>query len=116
LAGRVSERSRRLSRRSAKREGGPPSLFDVLTDTATLAKCLGMLSQPERGGLQSRRLGTFGPFDVTLNLHADRKIVSIFIDGPDLEGAFSGNQSAGLYVEREEILRALSASPPWPTP
>jgi len=71
----------------------------MLTD-ATLAE-----------GLTSIRMGSFGPFDVTLTL--GKGFVSILVDGPDLEGRFAGNQGAGVYVERQELIDALSSDDNW---
>ena len=51
-------------------------------------------------------MGTFGPFEVTLSLDADGS-AAFFIDGPNVGISFSGNQCAGAYLSRTEMLNAL---------
>ena len=82
------------------------AVLDVVTDRSLLTDCLTMLESPHRG-LVDVRMGQFGEFPVTLNLHAD-DAVSIFIDGPDFDSG--RNQSAAIWVEKpklQEILREV---------
>jgi hypothetical protein len=53
------------------------------------------------------RLGSFGPFSVSMSRFNEDPTVAIFVYGPDFGHEFHGSQSAGLYVPREELLRAL---------
>lgn len=62
-------------------------------------------------GHESIRLGSFGPLDVTLSV--SKTMVSLMIDGPELDHAFAGGQGAGIYVSRDEMLKALSAEEDW---
>jgi len=65
-----------------------------------------MLESPHLG-LVDTRIGQFGEFPVTLNLHHD-DTVSIFVDGPDFDSG--RNQSAAIWVDKyrlQEILREV---------
>ena len=77
--------------------------FDVLTDASVLSACLDFIEQPRGNGMQNMRIGSFGPFDVSLVLHANRSTASFVIDGPDLDNDFAGNQAVVLYLPRPEI-------------
>lgn len=77
--------------------------LDVVSDLALLKDAFTMLRSPHRG-LVDIRIGSFGPFAVTLNLHHD-DTVSIFVDGPDFDGA--RRQSAALWVEKERLCGIL---------
>lgn len=83
------------------------AVLDVLTDDATLAACREMLRTASAPGMHEMRMGTFGPFGATMVLHGDRSTVSIFVNGPGLDNRFRGNQAAGVYVRREELLNVL---------
>jgi len=82
--------------------------LDVVTTHALLASCLRLLKAAHTG-LVEDRMGQFGDFPVTLNIHHD-DAVSIFIDGPDFGP--SRCQSAAIWVDKgqlegilEEVLR-----------
>lgn len=75
------------------------AVLDFLTSNDQLRKCLELLDEPHRG-LVSTRIGMFGVYPVTLNLHYDES-VSICIDGPDFQQ--SRNLSAGLWVKKEDL-------------
>jgi len=79
------------------------AVFDILTDRNQLLECLEMLEQPHRG-MVWKKFGDFGIYSITMNLHHDDQ-VSLVIDGPNLEQA--RDQGAGIYLEKEEILRLL---------
>ena len=79
------------------------AVLDVVSDLALLKGCLAMLRSPH-SGLVHRRMGSFGPFAVTLNLHHD-DTASIFVDGPDFDGARC--QSAAVWVEKERLCGLL---------
>ena len=49
-------------------------------------------------------MGSFGEFQVTLNLHHD-DTVSIFIDGPDFDAGRC--QSAAIWVEKDRLCGIL---------
>ena len=81
-------------------------VLDIVTHRGLLTACLAMLESPPVG-LVDTRMGQFGDFPVTLNLHHD-DTVSIFVDGPDFISP--RNQSAAIWVEKdrlEEILREV---------
>jgi hypothetical protein len=80
------------------------AVLDIFTNDAQLQECLEMLEKPHRG-LVYTKIGTFGIYSITLNLHHD-DTVSMSVDGPDLDG--SRNQSTGIWLEKEE-LRGLLA-------
>src|SRR5207247_5182348 len=75
------------------------AVLDVVSDHSLLATCLAMLESPHTG-LVDTRMGQFGEFPVTLNLHHD-DTVSIFIDGPDFDS--SRNQSAAIWVDKDRL-------------
>ena len=79
------------------------AVLDVVTDRPLLAGCLTMLDSPHVG-LVDTRMGQFGEFPVTLNLHHD-DAVSIFIDGPDFDSG--RNQSAAIWVEKPKLQAIL---------
>src|SRR5215831_11292119 len=86
------------------------ALLDVFTNEETLGRAREFLSDPggpQQGG-QEMRLGSFGPFAISMSRVNDDPTVAIFLNGPDLGNEFRGNQSAGLYVLREELLNAIS--------
>ena len=83
------------------------ALLEIVSDHASLARCLQMLESPHVG-LVDTQMGRFGVFPITLNLHHD-DTVSIFIDGPDFNTP--RNQSAAIWVEKArlcEILREVT--------
>jgi hypothetical protein len=79
------------------------AVLDVLTNDVQLQECLQVLQEPA-AGLTSVRMGTFGIYPVTLNLHPD-DTVSIFIDGPDFDKCRS--QSAAIWPGKEDLRRML---------
>ena len=82
------------------------AVLDIVTHRGLLTTCLAMLESPHVGHVDTR-MGQFGDFPVTLNLHHD-DTVSIFVDGPDFTSP--RNQSAAIWVEKdrlEEILREV---------
>ena len=83
-------------------------VLDVVTEEATLRSCRALLSEPRDRPLE-RRLGSFGPFTVTLSLTARSQEAAIMLDGPDLDHAFQGGQAAGLYVDAQELAHVLAA-------
>jgi len=86
------------------------AVLDIFTDEQTLVRAREFLCDPGRHhqGTQEMRLGSFGPFDVTMNCITNDETIAIFVDGPDFGQEFRGNQSAGLYVAREELITALN--------
>lgn len=79
------------------------AVLDVVSDVALLENCLKLLRSPHRG-LVDTRMGSFGEFQVTLNLHHD-DTVSIFIDGPDFD--IGRCQSAAIWVDKAGLCRIL---------
>ena len=79
------------------------AVLDVVTHRGLLISCLAMLQSPHQG-LVDTRMGQFGEFPVTLNLHHD-DTVSIFIDGPDFTSG--RNQSAAIWVEKDRLQQIL---------
>ena len=91
------------------------AVFDVLTDEATLESCRQLLrNADDKKGMQWLRMGSFGPFDVSMTVSA-RETVSLLIDGPELDNVFHGHQGAGIYISREEMSRALNEEKDWST-
>ena len=79
------------------------AVLDVVSDVALLRNCLTVLRSPHRG-LVDTRMGSFGDFQVTLNLHHDDN-VSIFVDGPDFD--VGRRQSAAIWVEKDQLCGIL---------
>jgi hypothetical protein len=79
------------------------AVLDILTDESLLQNCLELLREPHRG-LVYTKIGAFGIYPVTLNLHHD-DTVSMSVDGPDLNQ--SRNQSTGIWLGKEELQRVL---------
>lgn len=79
------------------------AVLDVVSDVALLQNCLTLLRSPHRG-LADTRIGSFGEFQVTLNVHPDDK-VSIFVDGPAFDVGRS--QSAAIWVEKDRLCQIL---------
>ena len=82
------------------------AVFDILTSDQELDRCRELLRGSLGADVESVRMGTFGPFEVTLSLDADGS-AAFFIDGPNVGISFSGNQCAGAYLSRTEMLNAL---------
>jgi len=80
--------------------------LDVLTDAPTLSGARAAVERAGAHGLLEYRLGSFGPFDVTMST-TDGRTVALAVDGPDLGRAFRGDQAIVFYVDRAEILDAL---------
>ncbi len=79
------------------------AVLDIITNDEQLRDCIKLLQEPHRG-LVYLKMGSFGTYDVTLNVHHD-DTASIFLDGPDFSQ--SRNQSAGIYVDKIELLHLL---------
>ena len=79
------------------------AFLDVVSDVALLQNCLTLLRSPHQG-LVDTRMGSFGEFQVSLNLHHD-DTVSIFIDGPEFDA--SRVQSSAIWVEKDQLCRIL---------
>ncbi len=79
------------------------AVLDVVSNVGLLENCLSMLRSPHHG-LVDTRMGHFGPFAVTLNLHHD-DTVSIFIDGPKFD--VSRCQSAAIWVDKDRLCSIL---------
>ena len=79
------------------------AVLDIVTYRGLLMSCLKMLESPHVG-LVDTRMGQFGDFPVTLNLHHD-DTVSIFVDGPDFTSG--RNQSAAIWVEKDRLQQIL---------
>ena len=88
------------------------AVLDVLTDAPAMARARAALEAapaPGRGPVELR-LGTFGPFDVTLSAPAAHGSgATLSVDGPDLGRAFRGTQVVVFYVGRDELIDALRA-------
>lgn len=80
------------------------AVLDVLTNDLLLERCQEMIAS-HRGDLSHTQMGSFGVYDVTLNLHADGQM-SLFIDGPDFSPGLS--QSAAIWPERDTLLKAIA--------
>ena len=55
------------------------------------------------------QLGSFGPFAVTVSVAVgspDQAFISV--DGPDLDRAFQGDQGIVFYLDRLDLLNALT--------
>jgi hypothetical protein len=75
------------------------AVLDIVSDPLLLASCVELLEAPHNGPVWTR-MGQFGEFPVTLNLHDDDK-ASIFIDGPEFG---SGRvQSAAIWVKKDRL-------------
>jgi hypothetical protein len=60
------------------------AVLDVLTDPVTLARARTVLTNAPERGLTEQRLGSFGPFELTMST-TNAMEVAIAVDGP---GAF----------------------------
>ena len=79
------------------------AVLDIVTSDAQLEDCVKLLEGPH-SGLVSTRMGTFGTYPVTLNLHHDGR-VSIFIDGPQFEQC--REQCSAIWLGKDELRRLL---------
>src|SRR5262245_38610275 len=79
------------------------AVLDIETSETLLRECLALLDTPHKG-LIDGRIGQFGNLPVTLSIDAD-ETVAIFVDGPYFEP--SRNQSAGLYLSKDDARRAI---------
>jgi hypothetical protein len=79
------------------------AVLDVVSDVALLKNCLALLRSPDRG-LVDARMGSFGEFQVRLNLHHDDG-VSIFVDGPAFDSGRA--QSAAIWVDKDQLCSIL---------
>jgi len=92
------------------------AVFDVLTDDVALAQCRQLLRGELGTDVDTVRMGSFGPFDLTVSLGArtDRLSATVFICGPNVEPMFRGEQTAGAYLTRSELLEALDETERFP--
>jgi len=79
------------------------AVLDIQTNEVLLHQCLNLLQEPHRG-LVTAKMGTFGVYAVTLSLGHDDS-VAIMVDGPDFNQ--SRNQSAGIWLEKQEMQKLL---------
>jgi hypothetical protein len=79
------------------------AVLDILTSTDLLHGCIKFLESAMPDALDVE-MGSFGHYPVRLNRHADDS-TSIFVDGPDFLA--HRNQSAGVYLEKDELLTIL---------
>ena len=80
------------------------AVLDIVTDQKQLDECIRLLNQPHQG-LVSAKMGSFGDFEIAMNVHHD-ETVTIFIDGPEFDPP--RDQSAGLYLDKHELLTLLT--------
>jgi hypothetical protein len=85
------------------------AVLDFRTTEAQLRDCLALLDQPHNG-LVHMRIGAFGEYPVTLNIHQGDS-VSLFVDGPHFEPL--REMCAAIWLSNEDlrgiIEKALSA-------
>jgi hypothetical protein len=82
---------------------------DVLTDLVRIARARAAIATESPEAIVEEQLGSFGPFAVTVSVTAgtpDQAFMSI--DGPDLGRAFHGDQSIVFYLNRQDLLSALT--------
>lgn len=82
------------------------AVLDFETNEETLRESLAFLDLPHRGAIDMR-IGKFGDFPVTLNVHHDDSL-SIFVDGPEFDETRS--QSAALWLTKEDLRRVISGA------
>lgn len=83
--------------------------LDVLTDAARLARARAALTAPSSSTVVEEQLGSFGPFAVTMSVTAgNRDQVLLSVDGPALDHAFRGDQSIVFYLDKQDLLAALT--------
>ena len=86
--------------------------LDILTDASSLARARALVRAPQPR-FTELRLGSFGPFPVTLSVDATGH-VAIAVDGPDLGPTVRGNQAAVFYptpAEAAELFRVELDAP-----
>jgi hypothetical protein len=87
------------------------AILDFETTAQLLRDGLVVLDAPHKG-LRSIPIGTFGPFQVTLNKHPEGG-VSVFLDGPPFEP--NRDMCAAIYLSTQEmrdvIAEALHGAP-----
>jgi hypothetical protein len=81
------------------------AVIDVLTDKVSMKRAREVIERQEPV-LAEARLGSFGPFQVTLSTSATGE-VAIAVDGPDLGPAVRGNQAIVFYATRAEAAELL---------
>jgi hypothetical protein len=79
------------------------AVMDIVSSRSLLAECLALLHSSHVGSVHTR-IGNFGEFEVTLNLHHDDR-VSIFIDGPAFDRGRV--QSAAIWVDKQQLVDIL---------
>jgi hypothetical protein len=82
------------------------AVLDIETNEELLKNCLALIDSAHRG-LVDCKMGKFGSWPVTMIAHADES-VTVFADGPLFEA--SRNQSAGLYLSKDDAKRAINAA------
>jgi hypothetical protein len=82
------------------------AVLDFETTQAILRDCLMFLDESHIG-LASMSIGTFGPFQVTLNKHHDGDF-SIFVDGPHFEP--QRELCAAIWLSVEELRGVITAA------
>jgi hypothetical protein len=94
------------------------AVFDVLTDDVALDQCRQLLRGQLGTDVDTVRMGSFGPFDVTMSLgpRTDKLSATVFICGPNVGLAFRGDQTAAAYLTRSQLLDALDETVLFPTP
>jgi hypothetical protein len=80
------------------------AVLDFTTTDGLLRDCLAFLDSPHQG-LVCMRIGAFGEFPVTLNLHHDDSL-SIFVDGPYFEPQRS--MSAAIWLSKEDLRSVIN--------
>jgi hypothetical protein len=85
------------------------SVLDILTTDEDLARCRQLLLSTPLESTETIRMGSFGALNVTLTVSRDDS-ATILIEGPNLGDAFRGDQVAGAYLDRVDLLRALDES------
>jgi hypothetical protein len=83
--------------------------LDVLTDRSRIARARAAIATDLPEAVVEEQLGSFGPFAVTVSVtagHPDQAFISV--DGPELGSAFLGDQSIVFYLDRQDLVDALT--------
>src|SRR5215467_2305015 len=75
------------------------AVLDFETTQGVLRECLAFLDTPHKG-LVEIRIGNFGQFPVSLNMHHDDTL-SIFVDGPPFEP--QRELCAAIWLSKEDL-------------
>ncbi|HTK85345.1 MAG TPA: hypothetical protein VL625_09700 [Patescibacteria group bacterium] len=81
------------------------AVIDILTSQKELAECLKLIETKD-DVFEDVRIGKFGIYPVTVNLHRDGE-TSIFIDGPDFDK--HRVQSAAVWLERDQLKTVIKS-------